>query len=205
MLIVGVGWESLGTVASDLNIMKVELGWMGRENPSDWRETSLSDESSTSDPAWMTLLLNPDLRSEKPRLTAWSVAGLYGNTRSWRHRLWMNLLNMALCYKPQSRGFNSPRNNWDFSFQLHSGSVFDSACNRNEYQRYLVGGKGGQCVQLTALAPSCADCLEILETSHFWSLKGLSKPVEGLLYLLFNRRGVMTDLVYIHHFQYVLF
>jgi hypothetical protein len=46
--------------------MNVELRWKGRENPSDWRETSLSDKSSTSDPAWTALLLNPDLRSEKP-------------------------------------------------------------------------------------------------------------------------------------------
>jgi hypothetical protein len=34
--------------------------------------------------------------------------------------------------------------------------------NRNEYQQYFVGGKGGRCVGLT-LPPSCADCLEIWE------------------------------------------
>ena len=36
--------------------------------------------------------------------------------------------------------------------------------NRNEYQEYFLGGKGGRCVGLTTLPPSCADCLEIWET-----------------------------------------
>jgi len=33
----------------------------------------------------------------------------------------------------------------------------DSARNRNEYQEYILGGKGGRCVGLTTLPPSCAD------------------------------------------------
>jgi len=32
----------------------------------------------------------------------------------------------------------------------------ESASNRNEYQEYFLGGKGGRCVRLTALSPSCA-------------------------------------------------
>ena len=32
----------------------------------------------------------------------------------------------------------------------------------NEYQEYSLGGKGCRCVGLTALPPSCADCIEIL-------------------------------------------
>jgi len=47
---------------------------------------------------------------------------------------------------------------------------------------YLVGGKGGQCVGLTTLPPSCADRLDILETSTSCRPKGLSRPVHGLLY-----------------------
>ena len=35
--------------------------------------------------------------------------------------------------------------------------------NRNEYQEYLLGSKGGRCVGLKTLQPSCADCLEIWE------------------------------------------
>jgi len=39
----------------------------------------------------------------------------------------------------------------------------DSASNRNEYQEYFLGGKGGRCVGLTNLPHSSADCLEIWE------------------------------------------
>ena len=39
------------------------------------------------------------------------------------------------------------------------------ACNKNEYQAYFLGGKGGRCIGLTTLAPSYAD----------WSLN-LLKP-----------------------------
>jgi len=35
--------------------------------------------------------------------------------------------------------------------------------NRNEYQEYFLGGKGGRWLWLTTLPPSSADCLEIWE------------------------------------------
>jgi hypothetical protein len=38
--------------------------------------------------------------------------------------------------------------------------------NRNGYDWYLLGGKGGRCVALTSLTPQCADCLEIWEPKH---------------------------------------
>ena len=41
------------------------------------------------------------------------------------------------------------------SFRSHYGPGVDSASNRNEYQEYCLGGKGGRCVRLT-LPPSCA-------------------------------------------------
>ena len=41
------------------------------------------------------------------------------------------------------------------------GPWVDSASHRNEYQGYLMTGKGGRCVRLTALLTSCADFLEI--------------------------------------------
>jgi len=47
------------------------------------------------------------------------------------------------------------------SFQSHYGPGVDSDSNRNEYQEYLLGGKGGRRVGMTTLPPSCADCLEI--------------------------------------------
>ena len=43
------------------------------------------------------------------------------------------------------------------------GPGVDSASNRNKYQEYFLGGKGGRCVGLTTLPPSGADCLEIWE------------------------------------------
>jgi hypothetical protein len=48
-------------------------------------------------------------------------------------------------------------------FRPHYGPSVDSAPNRNEYQEYFLGDKRGRCVGLTAISPSCADCLEIWE------------------------------------------
>jgi hypothetical protein len=53
--------------------------------------------------------------------------------------------------------------NYIFAFRSHYGPGVDSASNRNEYQEYFLGGKGGRCLGLTTLLPSCADCLEIWE------------------------------------------
>ena len=61
----------------------------------------------------------------------------------------------ALRYKSEGRGFDSRWCHWNFSltqsFRLHCGPGVDSASNRNEYQEYFLGGKGGQCVGLTTL------------------------------------------------------
>jgi hypothetical protein len=46
------------------------------------------------------------------------------------------------------------------SFRPHYGSGIDTDPNRNEYQEYFLGGKGGRCVGLSLL-PSRVDCLEI--------------------------------------------
>ena len=56
------------------------------------------------------------------------------------------------------------------SFRSHYGSGVDSASNRNEYQEYFVGSKGGRCVRLINLPLSCAvvmksGYLNFLETS----------------------------------------
>ena len=47
----------------------------------------------------------------------------------------------------------------------------DSASNRKEYQEYFLSGKGGRCVRLTTLPPSCADCLEIWEPQPTGTLR----------------------------------
>ena len=73
----------------------------------------------------------------------------------------------ALRYKPEGRGFDPRWCLWNFSltqtFRPHYGPGVDSASNRNEYQGYLLVGKGGRCLGLATLPPSCADCLEIWE------------------------------------------
>jgi len=51
--------------------------------------------------------------------------------------------------------------------------------NRNEYQEYVLVGKGRRCVGLTTLPPSCADCLEIWEPRLAATLRvctGISLP-----------------------------
>jgi len=69
----------------------------------------------------------------------------------------------------------------------------NSISNRNKYPRYILRDKGGRCIGLTTLAPSCADYLEILAVSTSWSLKGLSRPIMEELYvylhLFFISRG----------------
>jgi hypothetical protein len=47
--------------------------------------------------------------------------------------------------------------------------------------RNVSWGKGGRCVGLTTLPPSCANCLEIWEPQPPGTL---SRPVMGLLYLM---------------------
>ena len=67
----------------------------------------------------------------------------------------------VLCYKSEGRWFDSRLCHWEFfidikSFRSHYGPGVDSASNRNEYLGEFPGGKGGRCVRLTTLPPSCA-------------------------------------------------
>ena len=57
------------------------------------------------------------------------------------------------------------------SFRPHYGPVVDSASNRNEYQEYFLGGKGGRCVGKTTLPPSCVDCLQIWEPQTLGNIR----------------------------------
>jgi hypothetical protein len=58
---------------------------------------------------------------------------------------------------------------------FHCGTEVDSVSNRHEYQKYILGDKGGRCVGVTTLPPSCVDCLEILGASSSWNPQGLSR------------------------------
>jgi len=72
-----------------------------------------------------------------------------------------------------------PMGSMDFSLTYPSSRTVartDSASNRNEYQGYMLGDKGGRCVRQTILLPSCADCLK------FWDLQppGAQRACPGL-------------------------
>jgi hypothetical protein len=47
----------------------------------------------------------------------------------------------------------------------------DTASNRNEYQEYYLGCKGGRCLELKTLPPKCAEYLEIWELQPPGSLR----------------------------------
>jgi hypothetical protein len=70
-------------------------------------------------------------------------------------------------YKPEGRGFDSRWCHYNFSltqsFRPHYGPGVDPASNGNEYQEYFLGSKGGRCVRLKTLSPSCADYIELWE------------------------------------------
>jgi len=63
------------------------------------------------------------------------------------------------------------------------GPGAESACNRNEYREHFLGRKGGRCVGLTILPPSFCQLSLNLEASTSWKPQGLSRSVQGLLYL----------------------
>ena len=85
--------------------------------------------------------------------------------------------------KENKRIQNIPIGSSEFSltsfFWLLCGPEADSAFSRNEYNEYLLEGKGGRCVRLTTLPALCADCLEILGISTSCSPMGFSRSVMG--------------------------
>ena len=90
----------------------------------------------------------------------------------------------ALRYKSEGRGFES--------FRSHYGPGVDWASNRNEYQEYFLGGKGGRCVRLTTFPPSCGDCLKIWEPQPPGSLRVFNRSVQGLV-VFFVCLGMLWD------------
>ena len=71
-----------------------------------------------------------------------------------------------------------------FHWHNPSGSTvapgLDLASNRNEYQEYFLGGKGGRCLWLTTFMCQLSWNLRV---SAFWNPHGLSRVVQGLLVL----------------------
>jgi hypothetical protein len=85
----------------------------------------------------------------------------------------------ALRYKPEGRGFDSKWGLWD------SAALWPTQPLTEMSTRWYLGGKGGRCVRLTTLPPSCADCLEILGASTSWNRKDLSRPVIALTFTFY--------------------
>jgi hypothetical protein len=70
---------------------------------------------------------------------------------------------------------------------FHASKWEVASSNTNEYQEYFLGGKGGQCVGLTTLPPSCADWLEIWEPRSPGILQACDRPEQGWLHLLHKK------------------
>ena len=89
------------------------------------------------------------------------------HTYLYERLMWRSWLRY--CTTRRSCGFDCRWCCWNFLFTYsvwpQYGTGFDSASNTNEYQQYFLqeerGVKGGRCVGLTTLLPSCAHCFEI--------------------------------------------
>ena len=88
----------------------------------------------------------------------------------------------TLLHQLEGGGFDSRWRPWKFllsqSLLLLYADEIDSASNTNEYQEYFLGGKGGRCLRLTTLPPSCS----VLKSRSLKVLEA-SRATQGLLYL----------------------
>jgi len=103
----------------------------------------------------------------------------------------------ALRHEPEGSDLDSRWCHWNFSltsFRPYYVRRVDSASNWIEYKVYFLGGKGGQCVGLTTLPPTCADCLEIWEPPGTLGLlyNSAKKAAESSLCLLAD--GTVIDI-----------
>ena len=84
----------------------------------------------------------------------------------------------ALSYKRVGSGSNSRWCHWNFSltqsFRPHYGPGVDLPSNRNEYQEYLLGGKGCPCV-------GAGIALPVLRLATGWKVRG-SNPGRGEIF-----------------------
>ena len=73
----------------------------------------------------------------------------------------------ALRYEPEGRRFDSRWYHWNFSlthsFRCTMALGLTHPLTEMSTRNISWGGKGGRCVGLTTLPPSCVDCLEIWE------------------------------------------
>jgi len=82
---------------------------------------------------------------------------------------------------------------WGTALQTGRPRVqFPMVSHRNEYQEYFLGSKGGWCVGLTTLPPTCADCLEIWKSQP----PGILTACRGLYKYGFICTFLTTELLY---------
>jgi len=86
----------------------------------------------------------------------------------------------ALRYKLEGLVFHSRWDHGIFHWLNISGRTM--VLGSTQPLRQVSTSKGGRCVALTTLLPSCADYIEILKASAYWSPKDLSRSVQGLIY-----------------------
>jgi len=60
-----------------------------------------------------------------------------------------------------------------------------------------MGREGGQCIRLTVLSPSCAECLESWEPQPPGTLKVCPGLLQGLLYLYLYHIRMLLYLIFV--------
>ena len=112
----------------------------------------------------------------------------------------------ALRYNSEGHGFDSRWCHWNYSltysFWSHYGHEVDSASNRNEYQEYFLGGKGGRYLGLTTYhlhEPTGLKCgsLNILEPS------GPVQACNGIAFYPDNDHDDDCDRYYVRNTFYI--
>jgi hypothetical protein len=109
--------------------------------------------------------------------------------------------NIQDTWWPEGRTFDSRRCHWNFSFtsfRPHYVLGVNSASDGNKYQEYFLGGKGGRCLGLTNLQPSCADYLEIWQPQPPGTLRVWNSPAQELLHILYKHK---THYKQLHRFE----
>jgi hypothetical protein len=82
----------------------------------------------------------------------------------------------------------------------------DSPSYKNEQQGIPSGGcKGGRCVGLVTLPPSCVDCQGILEASISWNSEGLPRSAKRKFYLYFYTYFIYISIYFIYISIYIIY
>jgi hypothetical protein len=134
----------------------------------------------------LLLLLQREIKQQEAEKRAWGLwyqnavyrysvhLKLRGSTQIRRGRRWRSWLRH--CATSRKVADSIPDEVSEIfllisSFRPLYGPRVDPSSNRNECQEYFLRGKGGRCVRLTILPPSCADWLEIWEVQHLGTLR----------------------------------